>query len=401
MMRVAFVTGGVPLGGSTTYMLFLAGAMRRLGVPAEVFSFSAGHPLAKDFEMAGVPVHRVDKRRLTYEDRLQQLYSRLRVFKPTAVFAVLGPESFEMLRYLPKNVARIGVFHDRAIQPAIFGARYRETLDHVVVVAAYLRDDLLQADPQFPCTYLAHGIPLPKGGLSRTKPDASAPLRLLFYGRFDNVSKGVRLFPEIAAALKRRQIPFCWTIHGCGPEEEFLKAALADDVLAGRVRFSAPVSYDQLPQLVRQHDVYLLSSINEGGPLTLLESMALGLVPVCGDIPCLVQEVITTANGFRVPRHDPDAYSQAIARLHADRGLLEQMSSAARATISSDFSDEAMARRYVSLLESHSWSSPDVTWGEKIRVRPILGAHPFYFGAGMKWLRRVWKKRPQLSSVAP
>ena len=47
---------------------------------------------------------------------------------------------------------------------------------------------------------------------------------------------------------------------------------------------SSPVSRDQLFPLVRQHDVFIMASEIEGGPLTLLEAMALGLVPICNDI---------------------------------------------------------------------------------------------------------------------
>ena len=182
----------------------------------------------------------------------------------------------------------------------------------------------------------------------------------------------MRLFPEIATALNRRGIPFVWTLHGSGPDEEFLKQAFAAEIKKGQVIFSRPVKYKELPSLIRGHDVYLLASTNEGGPLTLLESMALGLVPVCGDIPCLVREVITPKNGFRVRRDNPDAYAQAISELNENRPLLENHSVAARTTITEQFSSEAMARRYIHFLESLP-PQKNAEWPAKIRPRPILG----------------------------
>jgi glycosyltransferase involved in cell wall biosynthesis len=372
MMRVAFVTGSVALGGATTFTLFLSSALRKLGVPVEVFSFSSTNPLFAEFTEACVPIHTQDDERLIYEDRLQTIYSGLRDFNPTAVFAVLGAESYEILRYLPAGVSRIGIFHDRAIRPQSAGPLYRPILDQVVVVARYLLEDLRQVDPNFPCTYLAHGIPIPRETPPRN-PNPNGPLRLIYYGRFENASKGVRLFPEIAAALNRHQVPFVWTMHGSGPDEEFLKSAFAREIQKGQVVFSRPVPYKNLPDLVRNHDIYLLASTNEGGPLTLLESMALGLVPVCGDIPCLVQEVITPENGFRVPRGDPQAYTEAIASLNKNRELLEQFSIASRKTITEHFSSEAMARRYIQFLESLP-AAREVEWPCHIRPRPILGS---------------------------
>ena len=390
MIRIAFVAVGLPLGGSTTFTLFLAAALRALDVPTEVFSFTADQPLANEFSAAGVLVHTEDEQRLIYEERLKSLYQKLAAFQPTAVFAVLGAESFELLRYLPRGVLRIGVFHDRFSPPSSFASCYEMVLDHLVVVAPYLKEALYRTAPNLPCTYLAHGVPI--SSVAPRIPNPKGPLRLLYYGRLENVSKGVKIFPDIIAALKRRKFPFVWTIHGYGPEEQFLKDTLAPDVQRGNVIFSRPMGYEELPKMIRSHDVYLLASTNEGGPLTLLESMSLGLVPVCGNIPCLIQEVITSKNGFLVPRDEPDAYAAAIFKLHSDRKLLESMSQAAKGTITSSFSAKAMAQRYISFIESIPTATKSSMWIKQIRPQPILGQSKFRYGVFSRSARLIIKR---------
>ena len=389
MIRVAFVAVGLPLGGSTTFTLFLAAALRALDVPTEVFSFTADQPLANEFSAAGVLVHTEDDQKLIYEDRLQSIYKKLGAFRPTAVFAVLGAESFELLRYLPPGVLRIGVFHDRFSPPSSFASCYEIVLDHLVVVAPYLKEALHRVAPNLPCTYLAHGVPI--ASASSRIPNPKGPLRLLYYGRFENISKGVRIFPDIVASLNRREFPFLWTIHGYGPEEQFLKDTLAPDVQRGNVIFSRPMGYKELPKMIRSHDVYLLTSTNEGGPLTLLESMSLGLVPVCGNIPCLIQEVITSKNGFRVTRDNPDEYAEAIFKLHTDRKLLESMSQAAKQTITTEFSAEAMARRYITFLQALAPTTKCPIWMKHIRPQPILGQFGLRYGVLACKVRRTLK----------
>ena len=304
------------------FILNLASALRALGLPAEVFSFSATNPLANEFSEAGVPVHLEDEKRLIYEDRVQLLYQALREF-------------------------------DRV-------------MDHVVVIAHYLVKEIVQAKEHPPVTHLQLGIPIPTRVAPRD-PNRNAPLRLIYYGRLENESKGVRIFPKIAAALRKRNVRYTWTIQGTGPEESYLRRAFAGEIYEGTIRFSAPVSHAVLPSVVRTHDIYILTSTNEGGPLTLLESMALGLVPVCGDIPALVQDVIDSDNGFRVPCADADAYAERISRLDADRGLLERMSTAARKTITANYSKESMARRYAQLFVSLAESKSSRAWSEEIR----------------------------------
>jgi hypothetical protein len=115
-----------------------------------------------------------------------------------------------------------------------------------------------------------------------------------------------------------------------------------------------------------------MASDVEGGPLTLLEAMSLGLVPVCNDIPCLVQEVINSKNGFCISR-SAENYAEVITALHKDRPGLEQLSAMARKTIGEEYTLEAMARRYVSFLETLP-ARKNAEWPARIRPRPMLSA---------------------------
>jgi glycosyltransferase involved in cell wall biosynthesis len=391
LMKVALVAAGLPLGGSTTFILFLATGLKSIGVEVEVFSFTFSNPLAEDFSSTGIRVHTCNERQDIYEDRLQSLYRELRMFDPTVVVSVLGVESYEMLRYLPAGVLRVGVILDMAIRPQVFVPRYSHTIDHVVVIAHYLVNEIMHAKKHPSVTYVQLGIPIPKNVAPR-KRNLNSPLRLIYYGRLEENGKGVRIFPEIASALKERNVRYTWTIQGTGSEENYLRHALAAEMREGTVRFSAPVPHEVLPSVVRAHDIYILTSTNEGGPLTLLESMALGLVPVCGDIPALVQDVVTFDNGFRVPRADADAYAERISKLDADRNLLERMSGAARKTITETFSNESMARRYAKLFDSLAKTNASRVWPEKITPVGLSGMTSILSSPLGRSLRRIGKR---------
>ena len=390
-MRVALITAGLPLGGSTTFMLFLARGLKSMSIDAEVFSFTSGNPLAAEFSSAQIPVHTCNESQNIYEDRLQSLYRELRRFNPAVVMAILGVESFEMLRYVPVDVLRIGVILDMAIQPRTFVPRYAGVVDHIVVIAHYLIEEVKQAKDHPAATHISVGIPL-LNDVSPREPNRSRPLRLIYYGRLEDESKGVRMFPKIVSALKRRNILFTWTIQGEGPEESYLRRELAAEVEDGTVCFAAPVPTERLASIVRAHDIYVLTSTNEGGPMTLLESMALGLVPVCGDIPALVQDVITSDNGFRVPRDDEDAYAEGIVALDSDRDLLERMSANARATITASFSNDAMARQYAQLFRSLQKSASPCSWQENITPVGLSGMRLLFGSRLGVLLRRIGKR---------
>jgi glycosyltransferase involved in cell wall biosynthesis len=194
---------------------------------------------------------------------------------------------------------------------------------------------------------------------------------LIYFGRLD-ACKGTRLFPEIIAALRGRKVRFQWTMHGSGPDEDWLRSRLAAEIAAGEVVLSAKVPQRELYSLVRQHDIFIMASDMEGGPLTLLEAMSLGLVPVCNEIPCMIQEVITPENGFRIPR-TPETYAEIIAALDRDRSKLEQMSVAARNTITTRYTSAAMAERHVEFIASLGVPQEPATWPVRIKPMPMRG----------------------------
>src|SRR2546425_916038 len=107
-LRMALVSGGLKLGGSTTFLCNLAGELLRRGIPARVFSFERENPLASDFERLNIPVSCQDDRRVIFEDRLRAILLELRSFKPAVVLGCLSATSFEVLRYMPPGVLRFG-----------------------------------------------------------------------------------------------------------------------------------------------------------------------------------------------------------------------------------------------------------------------------------------------------
>jgi glycosyltransferase involved in cell wall biosynthesis len=132
----------------------------------------------------------------------------------------------------------------------------------------------------------------------------------------------------------------------------FAQAAAADPALtltvlggnadSARVRAAFPAALRARVRCVRaeddaaaarvfaDHDVFVLPSLFEGTPLTLLEAMASGL-PVVTTATCGMLDVVTDGRtGILVPRRDPGAIAAALGRLRADAGLRRRLGAAAR-----------------------------------------------------------------------
>jgi glycosyltransferase involved in cell wall biosynthesis len=369
--RVALVTGVLDLGGTTTFLCNLAGELIRRNFQAKVFSFEQDNPLAGDFARLRIPVFTTDQRRMIFEDRLRCVLGEVARFGPTSVVANLSASSFETLRYVPPGVFRIGMAqsHDAGVYRTV--RAYAPHLEAMGAVSKTIRETLA-ALPEFarlPVHYLPYGVPMPRPETFGAR-DPGAPLRILYLGRIQQEQKRARLFPQILQALAASGIPFHWTVAGEGPERAFLQAAMKNPAPAQTVSFPGKIQYEDVPRLLSEHNLFLLASDYEGLPLSLLEAMARGLVPVASDLPSGVCEVVDDTTGKLVRPENVSGYAEAIIWLHSHREEMKRLSLNAREAVRHKFSVAAMTDRWLSVLDGAP--AQPVSWPGHWKIKPIL-----------------------------
>lgn len=386
--RIALVSGGLGLGGSTTFLINFAGELKRRGVPVEVMSFERENPLAADFERQKIPVLCLDHRRTIFEDRLEIILKHLARFQPTVVVSTLGATSFEVLRYLPRGVFRVamGQSHDPLVYKGL--RQYSAWMDLLAVVSQTMKATAT-AMPEFarvPVAHLPYGVPI--GNAMRAEKDFNQPLRILYLGRLEQEQKRVRLFPEMLRLLCNSGMPFLWTIAGTGSERGFLEANMRSNSANQIVSFAGPVDYAEVPALLERHDIYLLVSDYEGLPLSLLEAMGQGLIPVVSDLESGVREVVDKSVGSLIALDNISGYIDAIIHLHQHREELAAKSAAARAHVQGEFSVKAMTDRWLAAFPTTKYNINH--WPAHWQIQSILNTgNPFYFSRPVRILRRV------------
>jgi glycosyltransferase involved in cell wall biosynthesis len=121
-------------------------------------------------------------------------------------------------------------------------------------------------------------------------------------------------------AVARLDPPATLTIVGDGPERAGLERRAAGLGIAERVRFTGPVRQADLPALLAAHRVYVSAAPSDGVSASLLEAMALGLVPVVRDHTANRWWLEPDSSGVLVPGDTPDAYAAALhSALHDPR----------------------------------------------------------------------------------
>jgi glycosyltransferase involved in cell wall biosynthesis len=148
------------------------------------------------------------------------------------------------------------------------------------------------------------------------------------------------------------------------------------------------VRYAEVPALLKQHDVFLLASDYEGLPLSLLEAMGQGLVPVVSDLKSGIPEVVDASNGCLVSVNNVAGYARAIIHLHEHRDELAAKSAAARARVQKEFSVAAMTDRWLAACPpAQTVTEP---WPKRWRIQgPLTAGQSLHFSPPVRFLRRV------------
>ena len=127
--------------------------------------------------------------------------------------------------------------------------------------------------------------------------DHDLPVRLSYAGKM-SAAKGI---PEFFAALSQLSsdpsVPQFEVTMAGGCQEIPVRALL--DAAPAYIHWVGQIPQDQLAEIFRSSDIFVLPSFYEGLPLVLIEAMASGAVPVCTDLPG-VQKWVSS----KVPDHN-------------------------------------------------------------------------------------------------
>jgi glycosyltransferase involved in cell wall biosynthesis len=206
--------------------------------------------------------------------------------------------------------------------------QFEPWVDAFVAVSARVAEETARRLPRRVADvhHLPTGVPSP----ARLRAPTPGPLRLAYCGRIER-NKGVLDLPAIDRRLRLDGVPVVWTVIGSGPDDTALRQGFDAEA---RVEFTGALTLDACRARLPDHDVLVLPSYGEGLPLSLLEAMAAGLVPVVSDLESGIREVVDDgANGWLARPGQPGDFAAAIARLHHGRDRLEECSRAAAARV--------------------------------------------------------------------
>jgi glycosyltransferase involved in cell wall biosynthesis len=140
-----------------------------------------------------------------------------------------------------------------------------------------------------------------------------------------------------------------FVLVGEGREQPALEAKARMLGVADRVRFLG--HRDDVPDLLAACDLFVLPSLYEGLPLSVLEAMASARPVVATAIAGTSEAVVHGETGLLVPPADPTGLAGAIRALLVDGALARRMGEAGRARVCREFSLRRMIDRVTEVYD--------------------------------------------------
>jgi len=274
------------------------------------------------------------------------------------------------------GIPTVGVLHSddtfhRALGNEFVAGKNAYQVSGLVCVSKFLEQIILKQNPDGVAVQrIPYGTPLPQS----VAQYPTGPLRLAYAGRLAEKQKRISdLIRALCRAVREVSGIEC-VVYGSGPDKLAVEQILNQEGEGLPIRFAGRVESDQMQQHLLKCHVLVLLSDYEGLPISIMEAMACGVVPIClrirSGIPELVKDGVT---GLLVDNRGADFIS-AVQRLRHEPGLWERLSRAARAKIEEEYSNEACAARwevFFRVLKNNAGSRQSLKIPHKLELPPV------------------------------
>jgi colanic acid/amylovoran biosynthesis glycosyltransferase len=364
MMKVTFFTRDYAnvSGGHNTWLCRFLPNLRQRGIESRILCFhltpDEEFPTVRLLRQAGFSCTTVSEEELkNTKQRVRWIFDRLTEDPPDVfVISAVYPAAYYAGRWLREaGIPTVGICHGGGMMPFyqglldefVFG-RAAYQVSAFVCVSKRLEQAVLERGPKgILVQSIPYGVPIPESVAK--KPNGR--LRLAYVGRLAEEQKRIS---EVARGLCRavREVPGTEAlIYGDGPARAAVEQILREEANGFPVQLVGFVENNQIPKhLLECHAVVLLSD-HEGFPVSLLEGMACGLVPIgFRGAPGVTELVLDGLTGLLVADRG-DEFVAAVRRLREDPALWERLARSAHAKVEADCSEKVCADRWLELFD--------------------------------------------------
>lgn len=356
-LRVALVAGTLGRGGAEKQLGYMATALAGAGAEVRIYSLTRGEPHERMLATRGLSIHWIGRAALP-PVRLGVLAAALSRFRPhivqaghfftnlyvaagapfagaAGIGAIRSDVRYELdghgpwgrpLLAAPTDLIANSWAARRAAESAGRAPASVHVVPNVIDLAAF---DAAGGEP---------------GTVRRAEAVAIAVGNLLPAKRLDRFLRALQIARGRVPGLRG-------VIVGEGPERARLVALARElGLLPDAVSFTG--ERDDVPALLRQADLLVLSSEHEGFPNAVLEAMSARLPVIatpCGDVERIVADGVT---GYVVPAEGLEAMAERMVGLAESPELRRRLGEAGRESVERSYASDRLAGQLLAIYQT-------------------------------------------------
>ncbi|MBW1886740.1 MAG: glycosyltransferase family 4 protein [Deltaproteobacteria bacterium] len=234
-----------------------------------------------------------------------------------------GSERMVRLGYYPLRVLERYYFHKS---------------DNIIFVSDFIRRETKRMVKRpFPRSRLIrNGVDLAHFNNLKTEEGKKERANIMYCGRLLAL-KGLYNLMEAFAEVHKSNSNTHLTLVGGGNIQQWKRTAKERGIPEGALTFKGQMSYEDMPSMIANADIFVLPSMSESMPLSLIEAMACGKACVASKVGGIPEIINHEENGFLVTPGDSRDLSIKINTLVNDPGLRKKFGDSGRAHVVENF----------------------------------------------------------------
>ena len=400
-MKVIFGFNDIKQDGMGSAATTLMRALKRQGI--DVQPIHAWHEIdIPGYEEEFHPIFVQDTREEAYvEDVIERMISIVNEDKDCNIFSHFGSPNWAcVLPFLREDIRVVVSVHSISPSATKIALAYKDRVSAYIPVSWEVENKLrskLSKSEQSKVYRIANVVDIDNFEPKKSYSENDI-IKILFFGRVEDVTKGCDKIPPIAKELKNRGLKFEWDFYGYfhwGYEPRYYELNKQYDV-EDVIFYKGCLNPEDIPSMLKKYDIMVMPSNHEGCPIALLEAMAAGLPCVASIIHDVTDKMINAGkDGELCEKNNIKDFSNKIYKLAMDVTLRESMGKAARSKIENNFSmdSQGIGYKYVfsSVLTNNNFKMVKMPSLENYKQPEIVKPHILARILPL-WLKKILKK---------
>ncbi len=372
--KILLISTELDFGGVETAVHDRALALREVGYTVDIACLNKLGRIGKKLQEYGFKVQNLDlPPRVPNFRIILKLIKLLREVKPDIIHTSSIEANFHGL--LASRISGVGkvIVEEVGILTDGYGKQLRSwkarkvgyliwnNADSILVISQAIKQSIIECEgaPESRVTVIPYYIDLDRYKFAANAGHL-APKNEFIIGYVARLSfeKGQRvLLPALKLALQKNENIKLWLI-GDGPDKENLKNMVVELGIGEKVKFWG--MREDIPELLAQMDLFVLSSYNEGLGTVILEAMASGIPVIASKVGGVLEIIEHRENGVMFPVGDIEVLAEEIARMiNLDEAERSKIIRKARENIETHYSKASVIKQLSDLYFS-TWKNINI-----------------------------------------